>query len=405
MLRKTAGYFALAIANIKSNLFHTLLSVLGIVIGVAALVSVLSLIDGMENLAREQISNTTSLNAIIIQSNQHKQVNGVRIRRDTFYVLNYAHFRRLADTLSKPADGVYRTSLSGEAIFGDQHVGVYAWVGATPIRNSDTAKFKGRLYQVDDVEQKRKVVVVNQSFLKQINDTTTNPIGKTIRFASHDLEIIGIVPEPNVKSPQIYFPISLLSESDLREHPPLIYFDVKRTEDILPLKSEVRKWLDKEFGDAEGNFMIQTNDFRIDQATKAFLVFRVIMGLIVGISVLVGGIGVMNVLLISVTERTSEIGIRKAMGASKRDIVMLFLSESITITAFGSLLGLVVGVLGTMAIIPIVKAITEVPFQAAYTWNTIVTISVLSLLVGILFGTYPAIRASRLSPVDAIRHE
>jgi putative ABC transport system permease protein len=129
------------------------------------------------------------------------------------------------------------------------------------------------------------------------------------------------------------------------------------------------------------------------------------MGLIVGISVLVGGIGVMNVLLISVTERTAEIGIRKATGANRRDIMLLFLSESITVSAFGSFLGLVLGVLGTMIIIPIIKAITEVPFQAAYTWNTFLVITVLSILVGIIFGTYPAIRASRLNPVEAIRHE
>lgn len=229
-------------------------------------------------------------------------------------------------------------------------------------------------------------------------------IGKKIRFENHALTIIGIVPEPLVKSAQIYFPITLLSDVELREHPPMIYFDVKKTEDIPQLKSEIQNWLHHEFG-TDDNFTIQTNDFRIEQATKAFLVFRVVMGLIVGISVLVGGIGVMNVLLISVTERTAEIGIHKATGANKRDIILLFLSESITVSAFGSVLGLVLGVVGTMIIIPIVKAITEVPFQAAFTWNTLVVISIISLLVGIVFGTYPAIRAARLNPVDAIRHE
>ncbi len=403
MLRKVINSFALALANIRSNFLHTFLSVLGIVIGVAALVSILSLIDGMEDLAREQISSTTSLNAITIQSNQYKVVNEVRIRRDTFPVLHYSHFRRLADTLSQPADGYYRTSLSGEAWLEDKRIGVYAWVGATPIRTSDTAKFTGALYQVADVEQKRDVVVVNQSFVKLANDSL-GLIGKKIRFENHALTIIGIVPEPLVKSAQIYFPITLLSDAELREHPPMIYFDVKRTEDIPQLKTEIQNWLHHEFGTGD-NFTIQTNDFRIEQATKAFLVFRVVMGLIVGISVLVGGIGVMNVLLISVTERTAEIGIRKATGANKRDIILLFLSESITVSAFGSVLGLVLGVVGTMIIIPIVKAITEVPFQAAYTWNTLVVISVISLLVGIVFGTYPAIRAARLNPVDAIRHE
>lgn len=129
------------------------------------------------------------------------------------------------------------------------------------------------------------------------------------------------------------------------------------------------------------------------------------MGMIVGISVLVGGIGVMNVLLISVTQRTTEIGVRKAVGANRKDIVFLFLAESITVSAFGSLMGLILGVVGTMVAIPIIKAITKVPFQAIYTLNTLLIISVIALAIGILFGTYPALRASRLDPVEAIRRE
>ncbi|MEQ1586912.1 MAG: ABC transporter permease [Cyclobacteriaceae bacterium] len=406
MLQKITNSFGLAFANIRSNLFHTFLSVLGIVIGVAALVSILSLIDGMEGLAREQISSTTSLNAIMVQSNSHKNVNEVRIKRDTFYVIDYEHFKQLKSTLTKPADGIYRTSLSGEVVLSDdKRIAAYAWTSASPIR-SDTAKFTGVVYQTDDVDQKRNLVVVNQAFVNAaLLDSVTVSVGQIIKFLGKELKIIGIVPEPKVKAPQIYFPITLLSVAELQSHPPMVYFDAKRTEDIPALKEEITHWLEKNYGQVKENFSIQTNDARIEQATKAFLLFRVIMGLIVGISVIVGGIGVMNVLLISVTERTSEIGIRKATGANRRDIILLFLSESITISAFGSFLGLVFGVLGTMIIIPIVKAITKVPFQAAYTWNTFLIITVVSLLVGIIFGTYPAIRASRLNPVDAIRHE
>jgi len=406
MLRKITNSFGLAFANIRSNLFHTFLSVLGIVIGVAALVSILSLIDGMEGLAREQISSTTSLNAIMVQSNSHKTVNDVRIRRDTFYVIDYDHFKKLKSTLTKPADGVYRTALAGEAEFSTgKKIGAYAHTSASAIR-SDTAKFTGAIYQLDDVEHQRNVVVVNQAFVSAaLLDSITVSPGQHINFLGKELKIIGIVPEPKVKSPQIYFPVTLLSPAELYSNPPLIYFDVKKTEDIPVLKEGIANWLETNYGNAKENFVIQTNDFRIEQATQAFLIFRVIMGLIVGISVVVGGIGVMNVLLISVTERTAEIGIRKATGANRRDIILLFMSESITISAFGSLLGLVFGVLGTMVIIPIVNAVTKVTFQAAYTWNTLLLITIVSLLVGIIFGTYPAIRASRLNPVDAIRHE
>jgi len=174
----------------------------------------------------------------------------------------------------------------------------------------------------------------------------------------------------------------------------------------VPAISEaIKKWIGNRFPNNKNDFTVITNEFRVDQAAQGFLLFRVIMGLSVGISVLVGGIGVMNVLLISVTERTREIGIRKAVGANKKHIVLQFLSEAITISAVGSFLGFVFGVLGTMAVVPIVKAITKIPFQAAYTWNTFFIIAIVAVVVGIAFGTYPALRASRLDPVDAIRHE
>ena len=129
------------------------------------------------------------------------------------------------------------------------------------------------------------------------------------------------------------------------------------------------------------------------------------MGLIVGISVLVGGIGVMNVLLISVTERTVEIGIRKAVGAKREDIIAQFLSESLTISLLGSVLGTILGILFTMAAVPIIQHFTKMPFEAAFTLNTLAVISIIAIVVGIVFGTYPAIKASKLHPVEAIRAE
>jgi putative ABC transport system permease protein len=113
----------------------------------------------------------------------------------------------------------------------------------------------------------------------------------------------------------------------------------------------------------------------------------------------------MNVLLISVTERTREIGIRKALGARKKDIVLQFLAESLTISAIGSILGLIFGILFTSGTVPIVRHITEMPFEAVYTWKTFVIIAIVSILIGIIFGTFPAYKAARLDPVDAIRHE
>jgi len=406
MVRKILNSFALAFTNIRSNLFHTFLSVLGIVIGVAALVSILSLIDGMEKFAREQISTTTSLNGIIIQSEAYKRVNEVRLRKDTVSVIDYNQFQKLTASLSKPVTSYIRSSTSGEAVLSSSDVKVGVNMIATASALEPGVKVpSGDLFTEAHIKEMKPYAVVNKAFIKASQlKTDEEAIGKEVVFRNKKLTIVAILPEGK-ETPQLYYPISLLLEQELQASPPDVFFDAKKTEDIAALKEEMSTWLKDNYVNAKSDFRIVTNDFRIQQATKGFLLFRVIMGLIVGISVVVGGIGVMNVLLISVTERTAEIGIRKATGANRRDIILLFLTESITVSAFGSLLGLVVGVLGTMMIIPVVKAITEIPFQAAYTWNTFFVITIISILVGVVFGTYPAIRASRLDPVEAIRHE
>jgi putative ABC transport system permease protein len=405
MFRKLFNSFSLAFANIRSNILHTFLSVLGIVIGVAALVSILSLIDGMEEFARDQISQTTSLNAIIIQTEAYKRVNEVRIRKDSIRVIDYERFKQLTKNLSKAAKPFIRSTTSGEAeLASGKKIGALLLATSTTLEPTCVVA-AGSTFTEEDLTEKINYAVVNHAFLKAAKLTETNALETTITLNNNPHSITGILQEDEVNTPKIYFPITTLSKTELQATPPEIILEAEKTEEIPALKTDINAWLEKHDVDAKQNFRIITNEFRIEQATKGFLLFRVIMGLIVGISVLVGGIGVMNVLLISVTERTAEIGIRKATGANRRDIMLLFLSESITVSAFGSFLGLVLGVLGTMVIIPIIKAITEVPFQAAYTWNTFLVITVLSILVGIIFGTYPAIRASRLNPVEAIRHE
>jgi putative ABC transport system permease protein len=405
MLRKIAGSFLLAFENIRSQLFHTLLSVLGIVIGVAALVSILSLIDGMERFAKEQISTTTSLNAIILRSEVYKHVNDVRIRKDTFDVLDYHNFLKLKNSLTKPALSHLRSISSDEVGFENKLKVGSSLIATSSHASSDAETETGKFFSEQEVGQRANVAVVNKAFVKAVNSRDKEIVGKEILYKNQRLKIIGVLKKEAGKNPQVIFPITLLSEEEFKGNLPEIIFDAQSVEDVQTIKSEITSWLKANLRNGDNDFSILTNEVRVKQAEQGFLLFRVIMGLIVGISVLVGGIGVMNVLLISVTERTSEIGIRKAMGANRRDIIFQFLAESVTVSTFGSVIGLITGVLGTMIIIPIVKAITKVPFQADYTLNTLIVISIIAVLTGIVFGTYPAIRASRLDPIEAIRRE
>ncbi len=120
---------------------------------------------------------------------------------------------------------------------------------------------------------------------------------------------------------------------------------------------------------------------------------------------LIGGIGIMNVLLAAVTERTREIGIRKATGARNRDILVQFLAESVAITGVGSVIGAAIGLVVAFAATAVMRSQTQAQLHAAFTWQTVLIAALVSVITGLAFGTYPALRASRLSPIVAMRHE
>ncbi|GAB4034580.1 ABC transporter permease [Spirosoma jeollabukense] len=408
MGKKILLSFANALQNIRARFFHTILSILGIVIGVAALVAMLSLIDGMEQYAREQITKTTSLKAIIIQPNLYKSVNDVGVRKQAYAYLNYNDFLRMRSSLTKPATGylyVRQTDeITGKAT--NRAIGTIVTGTGLPL-HPDIQLLYGRAFSETDLKNRSHVAFINQRLAKQLvgKRPQKTAINQQVVYKGNVLKIIGISADKDAKVGQLMMPITVFSDSTVKANPPVCVLEAGNVEDVPVLKTQIETWLKANMKTKLADFMIITNEQRVSQVAKGFLLFRLIMGMIVGISVLVGGIGVMNVLLISVTERTVEIGIRKALGAKKRDILWQFLSESITISTFGSLLGLALGLLSTMAFVPIVKALTDIPFQMAYTWNTFSVILVIAMLIGVIFGTYPAMRAARLDPVEAIRRE
>ena len=409
MLRNTLQSFALALQNIRSNLFHTLLSVLGIIIGVAALVATFSLIDGLEKFARDQIATQTSVNAIMVETQTDKTINNISVRKDSFQIIDYERFATFRATAPYVTRASLHNSYNREINLEGRDTAIGAMlqcIGERP--PSDTIITHGQLFSPTAFRDRETVAVVNTRLANLMsNGADLNTLlGKHFTAMGHNLRIIGIIKDKRAESPPMAFlPISLLSHNDLLRSPPSVLFEVGKTEEVPLLKSEINAWIQKEFGANSNDFEIRSQDFWIDQTAKGFLIFRIIMGMIIGISVVVGGVGVMNVLLISVNERTAEIGLRKAVGAKKGDIRRLFLAESITVSAFGSLVGLLLGAGFAMAAIPVIRFFADVPFNAVLTWNTFFIIATVAVIIGIIFGTYPAIKAAKLDPVEALRRE
>lgn len=409
MLRNTLQSFALAIQNIRGNLFHTLLSVLGIVIGVAALVATFSLIDGLEKFARDQIATQTSVNAIVVETETDKMINNLSVRKDTFQIIDYGRYAKFRANAPLVTRASLHNSFNREIQVSGRDSAMGAMIQCIAERPpSDTILTHGQLFTPTAFSGREPIAVVNTHFAKLVagKDSLNSVLGKNISVLGHSLRIVGIIKDKrNEVPPTAFMPISLLSKADLYKSPPSLLFEVAKTEEVPVLKTQIETWLKQEYGEQNKDFSIHSQDFWIDQTAQGFLIFRIIMGMIIGLSVVVGGVGVMNVLLISVNERTAEIGLRKAVGAKKGDIRRLFLAESITVSAFGSLVGLLLGAGFAMAAIPIIRFFADVPFSAVLTWNTFFIIATVAVIIGIIFGTYPAIKAAKLDPVEALRRE
>jgi putative ABC transport system permease protein len=396
---------SIALQNIRANPLHTFLSTLGIIIGVAALVGILALGDGLEQTGREQLANTTSLDIITVNSKRTKTVDDIRIQiknRPEFTIEKVQELRSLVQnkalleyTGTRSTEITYKDSVSGIYLQGSLEFGLQFL--------TDSLSF-GRYISKEDVIKSSKTIVLSPEIADKLSTSRVGLIGETVEIEGVRFQVVGILKGSPESTQRVYIPTSVYTK--LSEEYPNIVLKASKAEEIPLIEQEIENWLDRNFEETSDAFIISTNRARVEQFSQGILLFKLIMGAITGISVLVGGIGVMNVLLISVTERTKEIGIRKATGAKKKDIVLQFMAESVTISFVGCIIGWIVGIVGIFIFVPIVNSFTEIgEFRAAIGTGTVLSILVIALFVGIIFGTYPAWRAAQLTPVDAIRHE
>ncbi|EMR01128.1 ABC transporter permease [Cesiribacter andamanensis] len=407
MIKNLLISFAMALQNIRANFLHTLLSVLGIVIGVAALVAILSFIDGMEKYAMEQISSTTSLQSISIETRTMQKLDGIHMKKEEWGYFTAERMQQLEASLSYSAEGyLLKTQAQRLQVHDTASQGVLV-AGTLAKVWPKAVVLAGRLFSPEEIAQSSRVALVNEVLASIVSgsDDPQRVLGQHLQLEQGRMQIIGVLRADQPLVARAVIPITFFGDESLRQEPPQAVVEAQQVEEIQALKAEIEGWLASHLARQPDDFEVITNEFRVEQMSKGILLFKIVMGLITGIAVLVGGIGIMNVLLISVTERTSEIGVRKAMGAKKWDILLQFLSESITVSGFGSFMGLVLGVLATLGAVPLIRHITQAPFEAAFTAGTLATVAILALVLGVVFGTYPAMRAARLDPVEAIRRE
>jgi putative ABC transport system permease protein len=271
--------------------------------------------------------------------------------------------------------------------------------------------FAGRYFTEAEVAHNAPVVVLSHKLAVELAPTgdAATMLGREVRVRGRIVTTVGVMPPYTGETGYgIFIPIrgAAAALGLQRRLVPTILVRAPTLESVDATKGRIIDWLATRYRDWDSGVAVSTQLARLEQTRTAMLMMKIVLGTFAGISLIVGGVGIMNVLLASVTERTREIGVRKAMGARKRDILFQFLAESVAMAGVGTGLGTVVGLSVAIGIAWVVRwRVPGAELHSTVTPATLAIAIVSAVAIGLVFGTFPALRASRLSPIDAIRHE
>ena len=409
--------------GVKTLMLHKLrsfLTVLGVVFGVGSVIAMLSVGEGASKEALDQIRKLGS-NNIILRASKPAEDEQMSSKRSfmSIYGLLYDDEQRIRETMPAVKRTVPVKSVRKEGRLGERTMELRV-MGVTPdwFELLQRQVIAGRVLNWRDVESRSSVCVMTETGARKLL-ATESTIGQPIRIGGDVYEVVGIVqaervggsiqtPDEDVDS---YIPIEVAREryGDLtsrqttgsfeREQVELhmILVEVGDDNQVEPTAAAIETMLKRFHAKTDYRVSVPLALRRQAQATKRMMNW--VLGSIGGISLLVGGIGIMNIMLASVTERTREIGIRRAIGAKRRQIIGQFLIETIVLSSLGGLIGVGLGVGLPFLITYFAKMPTVVPMYG------IVLSVAISVGIGILFGLYPAVRAANLDPIEALRHE
>ncbi len=399
----------LAFTQIWLNKTRSFLTALGIIIGVASVTSVIAALSGLKTTVLTQFEEIGASKMFIVPNRPDNAprnlypIEKIRLTTEELHAISRdcPSIRRLTPS----------TTFGATIQHGDQVRRGVTVTGIWPDWHSveHRAVIAGRPFFSIDEENARQVCLVNEAAIRELH-LDTDPSGQYLLVNDRRFQIVGVVEtrEPGFfggeTSSEIFIPFSTAARLQDRNFIFIILAQIVSPEAADEAKAEVTFLLRKMRGLGPGEpntFVAQPIDQFIDQFKALAAGITGIAGGIVGISLLVGGIGIMNIMLVSVSERTREIGLRKAVGATPAAILMQFLLEAVTLCFVGGLIGVLIGEAFALGI----SNIPGVELQASVPWWAVVMSFGFSAFVGVVFGMFPAIKAARLDPIDALRHE
>ncbi len=404
---KLANLLKIALKALNNNKLRCFLTMLGIIIGVASVITMLAIGQGSKNSIKAQISEMGS-NMIMIHPG-NMQRGGARQSADDMQTLEVADYEAL-----KALPGIAAISPSvnsgGQFVNGNNNYPSTIY-GITPdyleIRKLKVKE--GTLFTDQDIKSAAKVCILGKTVVDNLFPNGEDPVGRVVRFGKIPLTVIGVLESKGTNSmgqdqdDMVLAPYTTVMKRVLAvDYLQGIFasaVDEEQTEETIERITEVLRSQHKLKEDAENNFEIRSQQELSEMMNSTSDMMTVLLACIAGISLLVGGIGIMNIMYVSVTERTREIGLRMSIGARGIDILSQFLIEAVIISVTGGIIGIILGILASW----LVNVIANWPVYIQL-YSVVLSFAVCTV-TGIFFGWYPAQKASNLDPIEAIRYE
>ncbi len=392
----------LSLIDFAANKLRAFLTVLGITIGIAAVVMLLSLGQSVQAYVAQQFEGLGTNTLRVSATRTSGRLDQLTLEQ--------------TDQLKNPdllpgVDLVMAETSGNYAVIYENNSFNVSVTGATTdyLDIEGRAVDQGRFFNADELTSSAQVAIIGTTTVENLFDTE-DPLGKTIRVQNVLFQVIGVLNESGTSDNAVIVPITAfkarLNNSRTTTGETVVNTILVKAIDVNQMAT-VQESLTAALRTVRGltanksdNFNIFSASTIVDSLTSVISILTLFLGVVAGISLLVGGINVMNIMLVTITERTREIGLRKATGAQNSDIIVLFLVQAVVLTLIGGVIGVAIAAGGSALITQLVDGLSVIVRPE----NVVLAVSI-SAAIGIFFGVYPASRAARLNPIDALRYE